>query len=214
MKILAVNTSSIEADIALKIDGKEIFNKVDSSAKHSESLMVEIDRLMQENLLDINELDALSLIVGPGSFTGIRIGVSISKGLEFVNTKLKLISITSFEFMAKQFLKDNHNFKGEFVCVIDALSGKLYVQKFNEKMEFVSEGELIEGNNKIINEKTIVGLVAENLPFATHLVEYSAQTLLEIALSKYNENNFVTDFEPLYLRKSQAEDELDKKQGG
>ena len=130
MKILALNTASISADVALKIEEKEIFNKVDSSARHSESLMVEIDRLMQENALDINSLDALSLIVGPGSFTGIRIGISISKGLEVVNQNLKLVSITSFEFMAKQFLKENPSFQGDFICVIDALSGKFYTQKF------------------------------------------------------------------------------------
>jgi len=208
MKILAINTSNIEADLCLKNEEKEISKKINSSLKHSESVMVEVDKLLNEENLKVLDLDALSLVVGPGSFTGIRIGVAISKGFELANKEMKLISITSFEYLKHEFLKTKPNFKEEYVCVFNALSGKYYVQTFeiSEKKQF-----LTENLTDITKYKTIVGLKEENLPFVTHYVSFNSQTLLDIAKKKYLDGKFVSEFVPLYLRKSQAEDELDGK---
>lgn len=209
MKILAVNTSSIEADLCLKNEDIEISRKIDSSAKHSESVMVEIDKLLSEENLKVLDLDALGLVVGPGSFTGIRIGVAISKGFELVNEKMKLIPITSFEFLQHEFLKTKPNFASDYVCVFNALSGKYYVQAF-ENGE-AKQAFLTENLEDITKYKTIVGLREENLPFVTDFVSFYSQSLLDITKKKYNNNEFATEFVPMYLRKSQAEDELDGK---
>lgn len=209
MKILAINTSSIMADVALKNDANEVFKKVDSSQKHSESLMLNVDEVLYGQNLTPNSLDAMAVVVGPGSFTGIRIGVAISKGFEIVRQNLKLISITAFEFMKAEFLKKNPDFSGEFICVINALSGKFYVQTFNKTEE--TKAELIEGKEFFVGKETIVGLAEEKLVFATDYVEYSPETLLNIAKEKFMEDDFVEELIPLYLRKSQAEDNLDKK---
>lgn len=207
MKILAINTSSVEADICLKNENVEISRKIDSSAKHSESVMVEVDKLLSEQNLTISNLDALGLVVGPGSFTGIRIGVAISKGFELANEKMKLVPITSFEFLQYEFLKTKPNFKDNYVCVFNALSGKYYVQVFgNAKQAFLTENLA-----DITKYKTIVGLKEENLPFVTDFVSFNSQSLLDMTKKKYQMGEFVCEFVPMYLRKSQAEDELDGK---
>lgn len=209
MKLLAINTANIEADLCLKNENTEICKKIDSSLKHSESVMVEIDKLLYEQNLKINDLDSMALIVGPGSFTGIRIGIALSKGFELVNTQMKLISITSFEFLKYEFLKLKPDFKEDYACVFNALSGKYYVQ-LNQNGVF-QEPFLTSDVNDFIGYKTILGLKEENLPFVTNYITLNSQTLLDIAKEKFEKNDFVSEFVPLYLRKSQAEDELEGK---
>lgn len=209
MNILALNTSSILADLCLQNDQKQFCIKKDSSAKHSESVMLEIDHILSSHNLFVKDLDALALVIGPGSFTGIRIGVSIAKGFEMVNDHMKLVAITSFELMNSQFLA-GHDGKGEYVCLLNALSGKYYVQHFHNALP-ASEPMLVEGQDSFLG-KTIVCLQEENLPFATHNITIDPQTLLNLAVFKVQKNETVNELVPLYLRRSQAEDELEGKQ--
>ena len=208
MKLLAMNTSNIEADLCLKNEDKEFCKKVDSSAKHSESVMVEVDKLLHDQNLKVSDLDAICLVVGPGSFTGIRIGISISKGFELVNEKMKLIPVTAFEFLKFEFLKIQPN-QTSFACVLNALSGKYYVQTFS--LGEPKEAFLTENLNDITDFEHIVGLKEENLPFVTTLVSFAPESLLVLAKQKYENGEFTSEFVPMYLRRSQAEDELDGK---
>lgn len=209
MKILAINTSSIEADICLKNGKTEICKKIDSSAKHSESVMVEVDKMLTEQGVKVLDLDALCLVVGPGSFTGIRIGVAISKGFELVNQTMKLVPITTFEFLQYEFLKNKPNFTQDYVCVLNALSGKYYVEEIVNGV--VKQAFLTENLADITKYETIVGLKEEKLPFVTDFVTLNSQSLLALAVKKCKNGEYANEFVPMYLRKSQAEDELDGK---
>lgn len=204
MKLLAINTSSLNADICLKNEEQETCKKFDSSVKHSEGVMVEVDRLLSLQNLKVTNLDALCLVIGPGSFTGIRIGVAISKGFELVNENMKLIPVTAFEFLMHEFFKENQAFAGDYVCVFNALSGKYYIQTFTDGRK--NEAKLTENPSEITQFETIIGLYEEKLPFVTHYVEFQPESLLEIAKEKYENKEFADEFIPLYLRKSQAEE--------
>lgn len=210
MKILAINTSNIIANIAFLNEDNQVLKAVDSNAKNSEIMMAEIDKILEEQKVDLCSVDAFCAVVGPGSFTGIRIGVALFKGFEMVFDNIKKISVTSFELMARDFLQKNKNFKGEYICVINALSGKYYVQKFCGKMS-IEKPKMVEGTPIIENEKVVVGLESEKLPFVNNFVNFTPKLLLEIAMEKFDEKNFVENFTPLYLRKSQAEDEMERK---
>ena len=210
MKILALNTANILADIALVKENQVVLKKVDSNAKHSESFMLALDEILQQTNLKPTDFDVFAGVVGPGSFTGIRIGISIIKGFEMVN-RAKLVAVSTFELMAKEFLNLNPNFSGEFICVLDALSGKFYTQKFSTTGK-VFAPVLHEGKEEILKEQTRVGSKDEKLDFATFNVAFSTEVLKEITMQKVEAQEFVDSLTPLYLRKSQAEDELEKRE--
>ncbi len=213
MNLLAINTSAIEADLALLAGNKKIFKKFDSNLRHSESVMPGIDEVLSEACLKVEDLDGIAIVVGPGSFTGIRIGISIVKGFETVFPSLKKIDINSLELMSMEFLKAINSNKlktkeiNEFVCVINALSEKFFLQKFNSSFEKLGEPQLCE-QNEVKKNKNIICLKNDNLEFATVNVSFSPQTLLEMSIKKFEMGEFVTDIKPLYLRNSQAEESL------
>ena len=82
MRVLAVETSSLAGGAAL-LDGERIVGQylLDVSVTHSERLMVAVDRLLADAGWTVRDLEGLAVAVGPGSFTGLRIGLSTVKGL-------------------------------------------------------------------------------------------------------------------------------------
>lgn len=207
MNILTINTAGAKAGIGLIKENQFFKKEFDSSAKHSESVMVGIDEILRENNIPLSKLDGVAVVVGPGSFTGIRIGISILKGFEVVFPNLKKIEMTSFELMAKKFLNINKPNKN-FVCVMDALSSKLYVQGFSPEGEGF-EPQVVES---LENYKDFikVGLEGEKLESMDCFVEFEVETMLEIAKQKFEKGEFVEEVMPLYLRKSQAEESQEK----
>lgn len=210
MNILAINTAQLKAGLALITDEKTDFNEFDSSVKYSESVMVGIDQILRKNDMPLSNLDAMAVVVGPGSFTGIRIGVSLLKGFEVVFPSFKKIEITSFEIINQEFLSSNKP-KKDYVCVIDALSSKFYVQGFYFDNSKNFDPEVVEDLNEY-KDFIKVGLKEENLEAMDFYVEPKVESLGEIATKKFKEKNFVLEVKPLYLRKSQAEDNLENKE--
>ena len=127
--MLAINTAFMTANLALKTpEGVTVLKDIDAKSKHSENVLKTIDEMcMQanENVLDVG---TIAVVVGPGSFTGLRIGVAIAKALGCVNNELKFVGMSSLELMAYIYV-NNFKPKGNFVCVLNALSGLYFVAK-------------------------------------------------------------------------------------
>lgn len=210
MKILSINTANKQSDLAIMNKDELKTAKLGINEKHSESAMVAIDGLLSHANIKVKDLDAVAVVVGPGSFTGIRIGISLALGFSTVYEGLKLIEITAFEFLKQQYLSENKPNK-DFVCVFNALSGKYFIQSFDKNAVAISQPEMVEGTNFLQNFEIIVGLKEENLSFLTHNVVLQPETLAAIAKEKFENGDFGNNLMPLYLRKSQAEDMLDKK---
>ena len=100
MKLLAINSSVKEAQICLINEDNRIIKEMDESKSHSEFLLKEIDNLLIANEVDISEIDCLSVNIGPGSFTGIRIGISFVKAFFYTkgNVIFKFIQVIKFYF--------------------------------------------------------------------------------------------------------------------
>ena len=107
MNILSVDTSNKVASVAL-VNGKNLVNEKYSEDQktHSEKLLPLIDTLLKEEGIDIKDIDLFIVSVGPGSFTGIRIGVSTVKGMAQALDK-KVISVTSLEGLITMGNSDN-----------------------------------------------------------------------------------------------------------
>lgn len=217
MKILAIDTSSSICSTAILDDEVLIDkNELNNGRTHSENLMPLIDELLKRNNITVKDINLLACSVGPGSFTGIRIGVASIKAIAEV-LKIKVAGVTSLETLAKN-VKDADT----IVSLIDARNNQVYCgifdRKCNKKEEYIADdiNEVIK-NLKKYDKITFVGSGAvlhkdllkeelENVKFSD-LNEQSAENVGKIGYKKYLENDLCdTDsILPIYLRKSQAE---------
>ena len=127
MKILAIDTSSKICSTAILEDENVIdINNLDDGKTHSENLMPLIDELLKRNNLKVSDINMIACSVGPGSFTGIRIGISSIKAIAEV-LNVKVASVTSLETLAKNV----ENSEEIIVSLIDARNNQVYCGIFD-----------------------------------------------------------------------------------
>ena len=208
MRVLCLNTAFKNADVVLNNNGKVFCSRISASAKSSECVLPEIDKLLMNAGLGVSDLDVIAVVVGTGSFTGVRIGVSLVKGLVAVFPSIKIVAINSLDLMAYEFVKKN-NPKTDFYAVQNALSGRFFVKKFNKNAEPIESENLA----LVYPEGLRVSLEFEGIE-AEHQIDFSLENLLGFAKNKIEQNEFVSlnDLAPIYLRKSQAEENLMKRE--
>jgi tRNA threonylcarbamoyladenosine biosynthesis protein TsaB len=127
MKILAIETATALGGVAL-IDDEKVLAEygMDMTMAHGEKLMVMVDRILKDIGLGPNDLDALAVSIGPGSFTGLRVGVSTVKGLA-TGTPIRIAAVPTLEAMAWNAQAGRH-----FICpMIDAKKGEVYTALFS-----------------------------------------------------------------------------------
>ena len=137
MKILAVDTAWDSMVVALSVDGK-IYSEtsLDGAKKHNSLILPMIDRLLDKAGIKISEVDNFAAVVGPGSFTGIRIGVSTVNALAFACNK-NSVAINALEEIA-YYCADK-----EFYTAIDCRHNCYYYGKYNGGFDnMVSMGEI------------------------------------------------------------------------
>ncbi len=217
MKILAVDTSSSICSVAILEDDKLIDkNELDDGKTHSENLMPLLDELLKRNSLDINDIELIACTVGPGSFTGIRIGVATIKPIAEV-LNVKLASVMSLEALAR-----NVEYKETIVSLIDARNNQVYAgifdKNYNKKEDYIADdiNEVIKvlekyetitfvGNGAVLHKDLLTNSL-RNIEFVENNKQ-SAENVGKIGYKKYLENDLQTadTIIPVYLRKSQAE---------
>ncbi len=217
MEILAVDTSSSICSVAILEDDVIIDEiNLDNGKTHSENLMPIIDMILKRNNIKIDDIEMLSCCVGPGSFTGIRIGVSTIKPIaEILN--IKIAAITSLEVLAR-----NVENKETIVSLIDARNNQVYCGIFDKNYD-KKEDYLADDINKIIHElkkyNNIVCIgngailhkeLLENNLKSVKFVDNNSQSATNVGklgYKKYLEHNLHTadSLNPVYLKKSQAE---------
>ena len=193
MNILAVDTANENMVIALLVENK-IYSRIGNleSKKHNSLIIPFIDEVLIDAKIDISQVDYFACVVGPGSFTGIRIGVSSVNALAFALGK-KCVSITSLEEVAFDVKAD------DFYCAIDCRHNNFYYARFNN--DFTNQIE--------IGEITLSELeIKKNVVYKTK--HSNPNSLIGIAKYKIQNNRFEKP-SPLYLKKSQAEREYESK---
>jgi tRNA threonylcarbamoyladenosine biosynthesis protein TsaB len=127
MKILAIETSTMLGGIAVADDSAGLIAEVRLNVKstHSERLMTEINHVLQQSGLTAHDIDIFGVAIGPGSFTGLRIGLSTAKGFSYATGK-PIISVPTLEAFAWNFPYCRHP-----VCImLDARKGEVYAALF------------------------------------------------------------------------------------
>ncbi len=209
--MIAISSAFSKTLIAIDLKGKQEFVELDEKVKQSENLLKYIDEMLDKNNLLIKDNNEYGVVIGPGSFTGLRIGLALIKGLcAGSQNKNKVVGISSLDFLAFEYIK-KYKPSHDFVCVINALSGLGFVCEYSCSGEKLGEESLQELEKLKENKLIKIGLVGENI--ADIQVDFTAESLLELA-EKYILQGKISDektLSPVYLRKSQAESALDEK---
>lgn len=229
MIVLSIDSSSPVATCALLRDDCLISEYViNHKREHSVLVMNIVEMLLKDAGIDIDEVDGFVVSKGPGSFTGLRIGMATIKGLSFGASK-PYVSVSSLDALAYSLI----NFDGIICPIMDALRDSVYTCLYKNENgnlkslidysaldleELVSllkeKGEkVIFTGDGIIKHKAYL---QENLPNAifapNHLSLVRASSLGELGLKLLKEGKIDdVNSAPLYLKKPQAERELEKR---
>ena len=232
MKILAVDTSATAASVAVAEENKLIGEfSINTALTHSQTLMPMVDELLNNTGLSVNDIDAVAVNAGPGSFTGVRIGVAAVKGIAFPKN-LPCVSVSTLESMAYNMLGNDC-----IVCsVMDARCSQVYNALFRVKgctvtrmtddralsltdlkneLRNINEKVVLVGDGAVLCSK-FLGEELENImlaPFNNRI--QTASSVAYAAFEKINNGETLTADElmPVYLRLPQAQRELNKKLG-
>lgn len=225
MKILAIDTSGQNCSVAIIDEEKVIcdFN-LSIGTTHSETLLPMIDEVCKTSKIDLSEVDVLACGIGPGSFTGLRIGIATIKGFALAQNK-NVIGVPTLDALAYNIA----NFDGLICSVLDARNNNVYagIYKYenekvilqddyitenldtlidilkskNEKVMFVGDGAVSfkEKFREALNEKALFAPL--------HLNNQLSSSVAKAALDRALVNDFdnADTLNPMYLKKSQAE---------
>jgi tRNA threonylcarbamoyladenosine biosynthesis protein TsaB len=154
--ILSLETSASTCSVAIHENGNLLANlEIATPQAHASQLAVLIERVFHEASLDIQQLNAVSVSSGPGSYTGVRIGTSTAKGICFA-LNIHLIAIPTLDLLVSQAAE--YSGRAELLCpMIDAKRMEVYCQIVRPDFQVVSEPKAI-----IIDETSFVELLETN----------------------------------------------------
>ena len=200
MSYLAIDTSGTHLTIVLIKNG-EVFTEFmpDGNLKHSITLMPAVEKILDSNNVKVSEIDGFACVIGPGSFTGIRIGVATVKALAYAFKK-PVLAVTSFDVLA-------YNKRvGKRLAVIDAMHDNYYVAGYDGDSVtiapcFLEKAEVIKLSTEyeVLSSTDIELITAKNANLLEGLIAAVQNKVGEFTLN-------LDALNPLYVRKSQAEE--------
>jgi tRNA threonylcarbamoyladenosine biosynthesis protein TsaB len=214
--ILNIETATKNCSVALANDGEMILCKeiADKDYSHAEKLHVFIDDIIREAGITYSDLSAIAVSQGPGSYTGLRIGVSAAKGLCYA-LNISLIAVNTLQSLALQLKEVSLPENAIIVPMIDARRMEVYSAIFNSKLEKIRDvqAEIItpESFQDIDTPIYIIGDCAEKCKpvlnsdkfvFADNAVYPSAREMCGLSFESHKKNDTVdvAYFEPFYLK--------------
>lgn len=228
MKILAIDTSGSNCSVAI-IDNEKIISdfNLNTGTTHSQNLVPMLEQIQNFTKIDLKDIDVIACCTGPGSFTGIRIGIATAKGIALSLSK-PVIGISSLESLAYNVPA----FDGTICSIIDAKNENVYSGIYNqspyptlaydyvsdsiytliEKLKNVSGKIVFVGDGSIAYKEKLQEAFGENAYFIPdHLNTQFATSLARATINYAKENKYIScdELKPLYLKKSQAERMLD-----
>lgn len=218
MKILHLETSSKNCSVAIS-DGEELLclcEETSQNYKQSESLHTFVEWALEGAEISLNELDAVCLGKGPGSYTGLRIGAASAKGFCFA-LGIPLVAVNSLVSLVEPFLNQRYDF---IIPMVDARRMEVYAAVYDGK----TGKEIVPTEAKILDENSFSAFKNSNVLFvgdgavkAEPVLNFSkaafkpevypsAQFLISAAVKKFQAGEFENTayFEPFYLKDFQG----------
>lgn len=233
MKILAIDTSGMNCSVCIIDETKVIsdFN-LSTGVTHSENLLPMIDEMKKYTNIELDDIDVFACSIGPGSFTGLRIGIATIKGLAMSLNK-KVIGIPTLTGLAY----NTTLFNGLVCSVLDAKNNNVYagIYKYENDKPVLIDEYITEDVDKLVNllkekdenvifvgdgansfKQIFIEALGEKANFMPlHLNNQLSSSIAKAALDRAMQDDFddVDTLNPLYLKKSQAERMLEAQRG-
>jgi tRNA threonylcarbamoyladenosine biosynthesis protein TsaB len=222
MIILGLDSSGNSLSVALLRDGDIIANRSDFRySSQAETLIPTIQEILFDLALDYKDIDYLCLTAGPGSFTGVRVGISYASAIK-IATDIKIISFSTLEIVAYKMINQSRFFD-YYIVIMHASVTELFIQIFDPNNNPISEIILININSLIDYVKHLDGQIAlggsglyniesiireYNKTNITYFPRFSlpqAQNICKRAYSLISENKYINEsLSPIYIRKPDA----------
>lgn len=211
--ILCIETATTNCSVALSIDGSAsvLIEDFNTSYSHGERLQPYLDQVLQKAGLSYSDLDAVAVSKGPGSYTGLRIGVSAAKGLCF-SLDIPLISIDTLSSLSRQVPAA----QGTIIAMLDARRMEVYARVFDAHHNAISEVSPIvltpDSFSEYLDKSKVVFVGNSNEKFKEICQHTNAQfdpfslpsakQLCSLAQTAFDNKDFedVAYFEPFYLK--------------
>jgi tRNA threonylcarbamoyladenosine biosynthesis protein TsaB len=235
MKVFAIETSTMLGGVAIIDDASGLIAEVrlNIRATHSERLMPGIDHLMKQSAIELSDIDVFAISIGPGSFTGLRIGLSTVKGFSFATGK-PIVAVPTLEALAWNFpfckypvctMLDAR--KKEVYAALFRWEGRGFIRLINEtslktdrllegikeiigkgEREFSDDKTIFSGEGAILYKDKIMELMGEGAVFPPLDKTIPSPTnVAYLGMQKALRGEFSDPINliPFYIRRSEAE---------
>ena len=229
MNIFAMDTSSVTATVAVLTEEKLLGEySVSDKLTHSRTILPMADELLKNLNMELKDVDIFAVCIGPGSFTGLRIGMATIKTFAQVLSK-PIIGVSSLDALGYNFFLTDDT----IVCpIVDARRDEVYNALYSEGQKVCEDRALhidtllreLEGKKvifcgdaTILHKEKVLGFADQNWQIAPqHLILPKAASAAYVAYNRAKDNLFDDPYtlNPVYLRKSQAERELEERLNG
>ena len=203
--MLAISTATKKALIALEHNDKKFYREIDADCSQSERILVQIDEMLSEAGISLNDVGNFGLVVGPGSFTGLRIGASLIKGFYAGQKQHKVALIPTLDLIAYSVIKHFAPTQN-FSCVMNAQGGKFYSATYTKKGKKTKD-EHIETGAEVLKGKGAKYCLLEE-GFLPNSLNFDSEDLLNYALMLQSRGELFSakQISIKYIRKSSAEE--------
>jgi len=214
VNVLAFDTALESCSVALQTSTGEVFcEHIQQDRGHAEILVPKIKEIMEKADVSFHDLNLLTTTVGPGSFTGLRIGVATAQGYS-LSTGLPLIGLTTLEMLAHSVPSQERR----IIAIIDSKRGDFYYQIFDEQKIPLTQPDIItieQVAEKIVEKAVVlvgngslfIAPYLKNCNFEIYSHPIDARILIPLATQRYREGKTLghpNDCKPLYLREADA----------
>ena len=219
--VLAIDTATRRLNLAVRFGGDRTVNSGETVERtHGQIIISKVDRLFQSAGLAVSDLQAVVVSLGPGSFTGLRIGLAAAKGIA-VALKVPIAGVTLFEVAAHYLARDS----GESHILIESRRAEFFLGIIREGVVMAEEIRIVAQSDlsTLIGTNPVFGIgfdpaagLSAVLPCLTGgELLYDGCDVLEVGLQKLQRGEFsdLTALEPAYLQKSLAETRFERRPG-
>lgn len=215
--LLHIETATEICSVALT-EGNQVLNVCDNNDgnSHSKTLLPFIDKVLKESKRELNELDGVVVSIGPGSYTGLRIGVSTAKGIAY-SLQIPVITVSTLESIANGCQAQSAGLTSQqIIPMIDARRMEVFAARYDADMNLIDDVAAViveDGTYADLLAKQPIVFCGNGMPKCKGLlsqytnasfVEFSisARYMLPTALKKWMAEDFadVAYFEPFYLK--------------
>lgn len=210
MNILTIDSTEKRAKLSLEVGNKKDYFELNENENHSEFLLLKIDEMLTRNNTTIQDIDFISVNLGPGSFTGVRIGVSFAKAF-LMSLNIKAVSVNSFEII-------EHNINSEkYLIVLNSNNDDVYYSSKVNGVVTYGAMNINELEDFALKNGLVIFCKNSELKYFENIsvtpVQIKHESMLEITKEKILKSAFcdINNLNPMYIKKSQAERELKQK---